>query len=106
MQTKAGNPIALLKDKQTLSLIAAYYEFNQLKQLYRQGWLRRGVPALECETVAEHTFSMALLAMLIADAHFPELDLTKVLRLVLLHDLGEIYTGDIVPADRIDAQEK
>src|SRR5205085_6411188 len=47
-----------------------------------------------------------LLAMVIADAYLPGLNLLKVLRLVLLHDLGEIYTGDIVPADRIDAQEK
>ena len=106
MQTKASNPITLLKDKHTLPLVEAYFEFNQLKQLYRQGWLRRGVPVLQCETVAEHTFSMALLAMLIADAYLPQLDLLKVLRLVLLHDLGEIYTGDIVPADRIDAREK
>jgi putative hydrolase of HD superfamily len=44
--------------------------------------------------------------MAIADAYYPGLDLLKVLRLVLLHDFGEIYAGDIVPADRVNAQTK
>ena len=106
MQIKAYNPIDLLRNKPTLPLIEAYFEFAQLKQLYRQGWLRRGVPPQRCESVAEHTFSMAILAMAVADAHFPALDLLKVLRLVLLHDCGEIYAGDIVPADGMNPDEK
>jgi putative hydrolase of HD superfamily len=106
MQTKADTPITLLRGKTTLPLIEAYFEFTQLKQLYRQGWLRRGVPAERCESVAEHIFSMAVLAMVVADAYFPALDLLKVLRLVLLHDFGEIYAGDIIPADHLDPQEK
>jgi putative hydrolases of HD superfamily len=106
MQTKADPPVNLLEGKTTLPLIRAYFETNQLKQLYRQGWLRRGVPPERCESVAEHTFSMAVLAMFLAGAHFPELDPLKVLRLVLLHDFGEIYAGDIVPSDEIAAEEK
>jgi putative hydrolase of HD superfamily len=106
MQTKADAPVTLLRGKTTLPLIEAYFEFTQLKQLYRQGWLRRGVPRERCESVAEHIFSMAVLAMVVADTYFPQLDLLKVLRLVLLHDFGEIYAGDIIPADRLDPQEK
>ncbi len=106
MQTKAEPPAALLGDRRTLPLITAYFEFNQLKQLYRQGWLRRGAPEERCETVAEHTFSMAVLAMVIADAHFPHLDMTKLLRMVLLHDFGEIGAGDITPADGVAATIK
>ncbi|MCL4506380.1 MAG: HD domain-containing protein [Chloroflexi bacterium] len=106
MQTKAPQPVTLLKGISTLALIEAYFEFNQLKQLYRQGWLRRGAPPERCESVAEHTFSAAVLAMLIADGHFPALDKLKVLRLALLHDFGEIYAGDIVPDDHIDAATK
>src|SRR5262245_26459952 len=102
MQTKADAPVTLLRGKNTLPLIEAYFEFAQLKQLYRQGWLRRGVPPERCESVAEHIFSMAVLAMVVADAYFPKLDLLKVLRLVLLHDFGEIYAGDIIPADHLD----
>jgi putative hydrolase of HD superfamily len=106
METKGDPPAVLLGEGHTLPLITAYFEFNQLKQLFRQGWLRRGVPPERCETVAEHTFSMAILAMVIADSHFPHLDMTKVLRMVLLHDFGEIDAGDITPADGVDAEIK
>ena len=106
MQVKAENPINLLQGRRTLPLVEAYFELNQLKQLYRQGWLRRGVPAERCESVAEHIFGMAMLSLFIADAYFPSLNLLKVLRLTLLHDLGEIYAGDIIPADEVPPQEK
>ena len=106
MQVKAENPIMLLEGRHTLPLIEAYFEFNQLKQLYRQGWLRRGVPPERCESVAEHTFAMAMLCLFIADAYLPTLDVLKVVRLALLHDFGEIYAGDITPADAVDPQEK
>lgn len=106
MQVKATNPIELLHNRHTLPLIEAYFEFTQLKQLYRQGWLLRGVSPERCESVAEHTFGMAVLSLFIASAYFPELDLLKVLRMALLHDFGEIYAGDIVPADHVSATEK
>ena len=106
MQVKAENPITLLEGRRTLPIIEAYFEFNQLKQLYRQGWLRRGVPAERCESVAEHTFAMVVLCMFVADAALPELDTDKVMRMALLHDFGEIYAGDITPADDVSPQEK
>jgi putative hydrolase of HD superfamily len=95
-----------LEGKQVLPLIEAYFEFNHLKQLYRQGWLRRGVPPERCESVAEHSFGVALLAMFLAEAHFPELEAGKVIRLALLHDFGEIYAGDITPSDGVSRAEK
>ena len=49
---------------------------------------------------------MALLAWWIADAHFPHLDRDKVIRIALVHDLGEIYTGDLVPGDGVPVEEK
>jgi len=100
--TKADHPIRLLEGLSTKPLISAYFEFNQLKQLYRQGWLQRGLAPDKCESVAEHTFSMAVLAMVISDAHFKQLDQIKVLRMVLLHDFGEIYAGDTTPRDSVD----
>ncbi|MCS7059760.1 MAG: HD domain-containing protein [Anaerolineae bacterium] len=109
MRTKSNHPALLLRAVNTLPLIAAYFEWNQLKLLYRQGWLRRGLPEERCESVAEHVFSMAVLAMMLADMRAqdrPALDVLKILRLVLLHDFGEIYAGDITPADGVDPQDK
>jgi putative hydrolase of HD superfamily len=96
----------LLEDLQADPLIRTYYEFNHLKHLYRQGWLQHGVPPEVCESVAEHTFATAVLALILAETHFPELDACKVLRLALLHDFGEIYVGDLTPRDRVQAKEK
>lgn len=106
MDTKASIPVSQLATRQVAPFIAAYFEFNHLKQLYRQGWLQRGVPHARCESVAEHTFGVAVLALFVADAHFPELDASKVLRMALLHDFGEIYTGDITPADAMNRHAK
>jgi putative hydrolase of HD superfamily len=106
MESKAPIPASRLRVGRVAPLIEAYFEFNHLKQLYRQGWLQRGVPQARCESVAEHTFGVAVLALWVADAHFPGLDALKVLRMALLHDFGEIYAGDITPADGIDRGEK
>lgn len=46
------------------------------------------------ESVAEHSWRISLMAMLIAD-EFPEADMNKVIRMCLIHDLGEAFTGDI-----------
>ena len=46
------------------------------------------------ESVAEHSWRISLMAFL-ASSEFPELDMDKVIRMCLIHDLGECFTGDI-----------
>ena len=46
------------------------------------------------ESVAEHSWRVSLMAFLLRD-EFPELDMDKVIRMCLIHDLGECFTGDI-----------
>lgn len=46
------------------------------------------------ESVAEHSWRMALMALFMKD-EFPELDMDRVIRMCLIHDLGECFTGDI-----------
>jgi len=67
-------------------------EADRLDSLPRTGWLLRGVAAPE--TVAAHCFGTAFWAMLLADL-FPGADALKMLRMALLHELGEIKLGDI-----------
>lgn len=105
METKAENPAGLLHGKEAAPFIRAYFELCHLKQLFRQGWLRRGIPRERCESVAEHSFGVAVLALWLAQA-YPRLDQNKALRMALLHDCGEIYAGDIIPGDAVTAQEK
>jgi len=81
-------------------------EFNHLKNLYRQGWLKRHISRDKCESVADHSFSVALLAMFLAEDRFPRLDLLTVLRMALIHEAGEIHAGDITPVDGVSHEEK
>ncbi|UCF36596.1 MAG: HD domain-containing protein [Acidobacteriota bacterium] len=95
-----------MEEKSVSSTVSLYFELFHLKQLYRQGWLQRGIPEARCETVAEHSFAVAMLAMFVADQHFPHLDSERVLRIALIHDLGEIHAGDLTPADQVPSAEK
>lgn len=48
------------------------------------------------ESVADHSWRTALLAMLISsEDEFKDVDMNKVIRMLLIHDLGEAFTGDI-----------
>ncbi|MBU4124274.1 MAG: HD family hydrolase [Nanoarchaeota archaeon] len=64
---------------------------GRLKKTPRTGWKIRGVK--NPESVAEHSFRTALLAMLIADNE--GLNANKLIRMALLHDLEEAIIGDI-----------
>ncbi|BAY15557.1 hypothetical protein NIES21_13740 [Anabaenopsis circularis NIES-21] len=106
MQTKAALPMTLLAGKNTLPIIQAYFEFNHLKQLYRQGWLQHGIEPKYCESVAEHSFGVALLGLFLVDIYTIKVDKTKLVQMALIHDLGEVYAGDITPRDKVDQPEK
>jgi putative hydrolases of HD superfamily len=72
-----------------------------LKQLRRNGWIDRGIPRERVESVADHSFRVALLAWAAA-ALDPTLDRGSVLSLALLHDLAEFAAGDPTPYDPAD----
>ena len=46
------------------------------------------------ESVAEHCWRLPVMALLVAD-EFPDVDITKVVKMCLIHDFGEALTGDI-----------
>ena len=46
------------------------------------------------ESVAEHSWRLALMAFFMKD-EFPTLNMDKVIKMCLIHDLGECFTGDI-----------
>lgn len=57
------------------------------------------------ESVAEHSWRLALMSYWIAE-EFPNLDTTKIMKMCLIHDLGECFTGDIPVFDKTDADEE
>lgn len=74
----------------------------KLKEIPRTGWVDRGIPAVEAESVADHSFFTMLLAWVVAHDD-SSLDSDRVLQLALIHDAAEAIAGDIPPynADEI-----
>ena len=56
------------------------------------------------ESVAEHSWRLALMAWLMRD-EFPGADMNRVVQMCLVHDLGEAFTGDI-PSFRKTASDE
>lgn len=53
------------------------------------------------ESVAEHSWRLTLTAMLLT-SEFPDADMNKVIRMCLIHDLGEAFEGDIPAFEKQD----
>lgn len=58
------------------------------------------------ESVADHSWRMALMAMLLSrEPEFAQTDMNKVIRMCLIHDLGEAFTGDIPSFEKTTSDE-
>jgi len=85
-------------------LLSIILEANELKTIPRMGWRVRGVT--DGESVAEHSYAVALISMLLADRLDEPIDREKLLMIALLHDLPEHMLGDIhAPATQILGEE-
>jgi putative hydrolase of HD superfamily len=87
-------------------LIDTLVRLDPLSDLPRTGWLLRGVRP--CESIADHSFGVALTALLLTDAARAEghtVDGERVLRMALVHDAPEARTGDVpMPAKSAEAK--
>ena len=87
-----------MEPKEFLAFLA---RLEKLKCNTRHSWTSSG----RHESVAEHSWRLAMLALLLRDA-LPEVDMDKVLRMCLIHDVGEAVTGDIPSFQKTDANEE
>ncbi len=59
------------------------------------------------ESVAEHSWRAALMAMLLGGiGEYSEIDINRVIRMCLIHDLGEVFTGDIPTFEKNESDEE
>lgn len=84
------------------NLIKFLIETGKLKKMKRTGWVLRGIK--NPETIAEHTFRMAIMAWILGSNK--RFNPTKILKMALIHDLCEVYAGDITPYEGILSKNK
>lgn len=82
-------------------LLDAVAVAERLKDTTRHCYTSKG----RHESVAEHCWMVTLMAYFLRD-EFPEADMDKVMRMCLIHDLGEAFTGDIPSFDKTAENER
>ena len=78
-------------------LLSILKQAGKLKENTRHCWITKD----RKESVADHSWRIALMAMLLRDEPaFSGIDMDKVIRMCLIHDLGESFTGDITAFEK------
>jgi putative hydrolase of HD superfamily len=78
-------------------MLSTLIELQRLKGLERTGWMLRGIQP-GAESIADHSYGVAVAAMLLADelvARGVKVDVERVLRMAILHDWAEVRVGDL-----------
>lgn len=83
--------------------IAFILEIDKVKKIMRQTPLTDGNRK---ENDAEHSWHIALMALLLKEYAEDEVDVAKVMTMVLVHDLVEIDAGDTYAYDEAAAESK
>jgi putative hydrolase of HD superfamily len=77
----------------TSAALQLLLDAHRLKRMPRTGWLMRGVAG--AESVADHSFGVAFISLILAEMVNQPLDKAKLLTIALLHDLPESVVGDL-----------
>ncbi len=89
-----------IDQKHVESLLRLFKYAGKLKSIKRTGWVERNIE--NPESVAEHSFRTALMAIFTGDGF----DMKKLLITALIHDLCESITGDLTPRNGVDPELK
>lgn len=88
------------------NIIRFYILANTLKQKLRTGWIEIGIEKDRTESDAEHIFGTLILALAIESEYELKLDMYKVLKMLVLHELEEIFMPDYTLRSNITQEEK
>lgn len=90
------------------STMRFYLLATQLKYIIRSGWDEKhwNVSKERLESIAEHVYGACILALSIDSEFETHLNIDKVVKMLVLHELGEVKIGDITPFDNVTPEEK
>ena len=82
------------KDSKAKQVIEYYLLCNKLKNIIRTGWLTWNVDAKRVESIAEHIYSVQMLAIGMYYSYNYDIDLLKTIIMLAIHETEEIIIGD------------
>ena len=77
------------------NVVKYYVLCNKLKSIIRTGWKDWKVERERLESVAEHIFGVQMLAIAMKSEYKYDVDILKVIYMLAVHELEEIYIGDL-----------
>ena len=85
-----------LTDENKEENILKYYVLcNKLKDIIRTGWKDWNVERIRLESVAEHIFGVQMLAIAMKSEYEYNINIMKVIFMLAVHELEEIYIGEL-----------
>jgi len=83
-----------------------YLLTNELKYIIRTGWKYWAVPSERLESIAEHVYGTCMLAIAIDSEYELDININRVIKMLVCHELEELIIGDITPFDVVTEEEK
>ena len=77
------------------NILNFYKEYIKIEQIIRKGWIMSEVPSQRLESVGDHTLQLIMLASVVTKELNIQIDLNRLMEMLLIHDLGEAVIGDI-----------
>lgn len=77
------------------NVLRFYVLCNKLKNVIRTGWTDWKVNRDRIESVAEHVYSVQMLALAMKSEYQYDIDIEKVIKMLAVHELEEILIGDL-----------
>ena len=95
-----------MQEQKIKNLLKFYLLATQLKDKIRRGWEIWNIDRERIESVAEHIYGTCILAIAIDSEFDLNIDLYKVIMMLVLHEIEEVKIGDLTPWDKVTREEK
>ena len=95
-------------DKKSKEIFRFYFQCSLLKNKIRSGWDARhwNVLTERTERISEHIVSSIALALAVDSEFEHDINIDKVIKTLVIHEIGETIIGDITPFDGITPEKK
>ncbi len=97
------NTFDFLENKKLKSQLDFLVEIDKMKNIFRRTVI---MDKSRRENDAEHSWHFAMLAMILEEYSSQKVDVTKAIKIALVHDLVEVYAGDTFAYDEKAKQDK